>query len=594
MMKLLRMVALLTVAALLLCCVGCAKEADTAQSSLGGRPTASIRDVSVITLPEGDAPREVVIDVPAANYWTFNDLHDFLENPRRNDQQPFHPDEGEYLTLYEKDGQTVIENWNIRLQNDMVVVQYNAEGQALCRFTVNVKAKETDGNSTVISVPDESLSADNGSRPDGQTASKDNQKPDPSQTASQAQSKDPSDPASATASNNTSGGSSEPAAQKTVITVCGSKNNKTLKAAIVAFNGQSKTVEAVLYDKSTSGVYSANRLEQALEENNCPDLVLMSRNEMKTAADRGLLLELSASGLSQTKSLFHTAAWKNTLFDRRRYGAPVGCITACLACNDDILFRCDVGVPTDFASLIANARTVAKWSGENPPVEIITNAADSNGIAQQFIAMLWSFGGRFLSEDMTSAAFSSRAGLDVLDVYTYLQDNKLIGQSYSVTDFAHGNTAYGFVYSTEYSQVFGASARANFTAAPLILPGDKTVSPLDVVSYCIPATGMAGKPEAAYEFLQFYLQNPDYCLAECKAQDWIPAMTEAMEDEYYQSEEWQVFIAALETARPLPCLDFADTLYDYVAEAVLAVLSGEDPAAALTKAETKVNNRLAR
>ncbi len=639
---------------MILGCVGCAKESHATPSNPAGRPTASIRDVSHITMPE-EGMREVIIDIPAINYWTFNDLHDFLENPQRNNQQPFSPDDGQYLKLFEADGKTEITDWDTRLQSDMVVLQYDKTKKVICRLVINLKKDETDNSSfpsQILSVPQDTSSSathesypngtskpnqatasenqgtsvplasqDSGSSKDPHTASQntassneDSSRPTsaPNTSASAPNSGDSLNPSSKNSSLNASGpnapsagshpgnsqvnsdAASTPAAHKTVITVCGAKQNKALQTAIDAFNKQSQTVEVVWWNKDITGIFTANHLEQSLEQNNCPDLILMNRTEMKTAIDRGLLLELSALGIDQMESMFYKASWEKTMFGNCRYGLPVGCVTACLACNDDILFRCEVDVPKSFDTLLSNAQIVAKWSNQSPPIEIITNPADSKGIAEQFIAMLWGYGGKFLNKNNTAAAFQSEAGMQVLETYQLLKDLNLIGSSYTTTDFANGNTAYGFVYSTEYSKIFGTSARANFTAAPLVMPGSKTVSPLDIYSYCIPATGTAGKPEAAYAFLRFYFSDTQYSVNECKAQDWIPAVTRGWEDEYYQTDEWKIFIDALENAKCLPALDFADTLYDYLSEAVLSVLSGEDKQQALTKAETKVNNRLSR
>lgn len=604
-MKHIRFTALAVCLGLFLGLMGCAKESGVTSTVSGGRPTASIRDVSNISVPKEEGVREVVIDIPASNYWTFNDLHDFLENPQRNDQQPFFPDEGEYLVLYEADGKTVIDNWNTRLQDNMVITQHAADGTVICRFTVALQKDQTSSKpdqSVTLSVPTQPTAPSVVSKPTSQNeasdhASSDNKRP-VSENTDSVVSNTPSKPQSSatlepSGTGSSNAGQSQPEQAKTVITVACSKNNKALKAAMEAFNKQSKTVEVVRFEDAT-GIYSANRLEQALEQNNCPDLVLMSRSEMKTAQNRGLLLELSAAGVGQLGSLFHAAAWNNTAFDNYRYGLPVGCVTACLACNDDILFRCGVDVPKDFTTLVTYAQTVQKFSDDAPPIEIITNPSDSKSIAAQFIAMLWSFDGEFLSSDGKTAAFQSAAGLSALNVYRSLNEKQLIGDGYTATEFADGATAYGFVYSTEYSEVFGASARANFTAAPLVLPGKTAVSPLDVYSYCIPNTGINGEPEAAFAFLRYYFSDSDYSVAECMVQDWIPAMNRGLEEEYYQSPEWQILIDALDDARPLPALDFADTLYDYVADAVIAVLSGDDPKQALTKAETKVNNRLAR
>lgn len=563
---------------LALCFNGCTTEQPDAPTTSQGRAVATIRDKSADQRVAPEAKREVFIDIAYSHYWTFNDLHDFLENSARNTVQPFSPDDGEWLALYLADETTTVADWNTRLKQDMIVKQFSADGALLCYFTINITGAPTVSTSVVPStVP---------SQPTSQPTPSQDETSAPSSTVSQAPSGNsaPSAPSSA------------PLPQKTKITVYGNASNQALVNAIAAFNKQSKTIEVTLWEYDTAEFYTANALEQALETQKAPNLLLMDLTQMNIAARRGLLLDLAYTGVDQYAASLHPTAWKATATGTHRYGVPVGCITSAIACNDELIYRADASIPTDFASLVSNAATVLKWIPGTPPLEIITDTADSKDMAEQFMMMLWSYGDDFLNADGTAAAFNTAAGLSVLSVYTDLKSQNLIGDAYNAREFWLGNTAYGLVNTTEYSELFGRYARGNYTSAPLAMPGEQAaISPLNVYCYCIPATEQAEQAEAAYEFLQYYFHSPNVALEECKRHDWLPATLQGLKDSYYTAADWQPFIAALDTAKPMLTLSYADTLYDYIADAIHSVLTGKaTPQQALTKAEEKINIRLNR
>ncbi len=580
-----RFLPLIFLLVLALCLTACSGEDPAAPTTSQGRAVATIRDKSADQRVAKDAKREVFVDISYAHYWSFNDLHDFLENPARNTQQPFSPDDGEFMALYEQDGVTPISDWNVRLKQNMVAIQYAADQTVLCYFTINILGAPA---SSVPAVPSEPASQPN-SQPQSQV-----QASQPTQSTPLS-----SDPVQSTVSSQPTPSQTTPVDkpdEKVKITVYGNNSNKALVNAIAAFNKTAKNVEVSLWQYENFEFFNANALEQAVENQTAPNLVLMDLAQMNIAAKRGLLLDLAYTGIDKYAADIHPTAWNNTATAGHRYGFPVGCVTWAMAANDEILYRSDAQVPTSFASLQTNAATVLQWFPDTPPIEIITNTINSKEMAEQFITMLRSYGGDFLTDDRTAAAFNTKAGLDVLNVYLDLKQKSYIGESYGAEDFWLGNTAYGFVDSTEYSEVFGRYARGNYTASALVMPGNSAaVSPLTVYSYCIPVTHKKGQAEAAFEFLQYYMNSYTNPLEECKLQDWIPADCKGLKDTYYQAADWQPFVQALATAKPLPTLSFADTLYDYIADAIHSVLCGKaTPQQALTKAEEKINNRLNR
>ena len=292
--------------------------------------------------------------------------------------------------------------------------------------------------------------------------------------------------------------------------------------------------------------------------------------------------------------LYDSVCWNKTVVSGGRYGLPVGCVTACVACNDELLYRSQTGVPDSFEQLLTYAGTIRETLPGVTPIGLVTDRTDSEGMTAQFTMMLWSFEGDLFTADCQTPLFYSLAGLETLVCYRKLQQEELVSGNVSAEDFLAGETAYGIVASTQYSQTFGRQAKANYTAAPLVMPGTQSAaSLLEVYSYCLSAAA-GERSKAAYEFLVFYLTQGSYALNRCRQQDWIPALTALREDEYYQTDAWQVFMDALPGSKTYPAVDCMETVSGYLAEAVSSVLDGTDPEDALQKAKEKTENRLNR
>ncbi|MBR3844414.1 MAG: extracellular solute-binding protein, partial [Clostridia bacterium] len=381
--------------------------------------------------------------------------------------------------------------------------------------------------------------------------------------------------------------------EKQLLTFYITGEDALLEKAVAAFNQQSETVE--ILPVKLSQTMTADQLAKLKKENNCPDLVLMTHSEMTLAAADQQLTNLSSLGLSKWNNKIDPTFLEKTQIGKATYGIPLGGVTSCLACNDELLYRAKAGVPATYEELIANAKLLRDTLPGVTPIGLTTDIADSRSMAEEFSMLLSGYGGALFTPDYESAAFYSQGGIHALAQLKTLQEEKLIADYVVRKDFYNEKIGYGIASSADYAKTFGKQAKANYTAAPLVMPGGgEAASYMELYSFCIPAGTSKAVRKAAFSFITYYFENPQYSVDLCQKKGWVPALLQAQTDESYNTPEWQVFIDTAKTARVIPPIACYPTIESYLAECVSSVLSGTDPETALEKAWNKTENRLAR
>lgn len=500
------------------------------------------------------------MDIPVYRPWTWNDLYDFLENPNKSGNLSFDAEKGEWVDLLDTDGVTSVKDqWTLPLEQNMIVVKYNANNQELFRYRINLIDPET--SQTVSSKPVVS-------------------KPISSAPA-------PSEPASSGSSSSTS-----TSQKKTLLFYIG-QNDSALEELVAQYNKTLTGVE-ILAVRNTSAM-TADQLAEYTEENNTPDLILMNHREMYAAANRGLLTDLSTLGMDKWASVLDPNFLTKTAINGTYYGTPLGAITSCLASNETILDRAGVGVPTTFDELVANAKKIKTALPGITPIGLTTDTDEAAVMAEEFSIFLNGFGGQLLSEDYKTATFNTEAGFNTLNLYKQLKEEDLLSDFIIRKDLYDKAIAYSVVTSTNYSKTFGSQAKANYTASALPAPGNKTAaSYMDLYSFCVPATGDAASQKIIADFLTYFYNNTQNSVTVCRKKGLVPAHLKAQTDKVYDTDAWKVFIDATKTSVIAPDLYCYPTIEGYLAEAISTVLSGGDVQTALDKAYQKTTARLAR
>ncbi len=535
---------ILCLLALLLVLTGCNNTSAPAPSASSVAPTPT--NTSSPSAPLVDE-RELTLS--GEEQWTWNELYDYLENPRQSGDFSFSEDNGETVTLLDTDGKTSLSNqWNQIIVTDMLVLKYNEAGDIIGKY--RIVAPEIH---SAVSHQSEPASHSASSAPVGSAVTP------------------------------------QPQTEKQLLTLYLSGENDTLKKAVADFNKQSKTAEIVIVNGAAS--LTAEHLKTLANQNNCPDLVILNHRELQLAQKSKQLINLSKINVPSLNGAF----LKQVTVNKGVYGLPVGGTVTALACNDELLFRAGAKVPATYEQLIENAKLLRDTLNGVIPIGLTTDIADTSSMAREFSMFLAAQGGTLFTPDGKSSAFYSQAGSEALSVYETLQSENLIADYVVRKDIYNEKIGYGIVSSADYERTFGKKAKSNFTAAPLVAPGEKTaVSSLDLYSFCVPAATTKEARKEAYAFLQFFYENTEYSVSLCKEKGLVPALPAARENEYFQSDAWQVFIAAANTALPDPVIGCYPTLETYLAECVSSVLAGTDKETALEKAFNKTENRLAR
>ena len=499
------------------------------------------------------------MDIPVYGPWTWNDLYDFLEDPNRSGNLSFDTEKGEWVELLDTDGVTSLKDqWTLPLKQNMVVVKYSATNEVLFRYRINLT-----GTPPVTATPST---------------------PSPSTP----ESSKPVTSTPVTSTPNTT------PAQKQTLTFYVGQNDSALEKLVAEFNKQSNKYE--ILPVKTSQTMSADTLSELLANNNAPDLILMNHREMSLAANKGLLTNMTTVGMNQWQNLLDPAFLNKTAIGSTYYGSPLGAITSCLACNADVLYKADVDtVPATWDELIANAKTVRDTLSGITPLGITTDIADTTVMAEEFALFLKAYGGELFSADYSTVTFNSEAGINALTLYKQLKEENLLSSNIVRKDLYNETIAYSVVTSTNYSKTFGSQAKANYTAAPLMGPDNQpAASYMELYSFCGPSSVDKNAQKIIGEFLNFFYQNTQNSVTVCRKKGLVPAHLAAQKDDVYDTEAWKILIDTAKTARLAPTLSCYDTMKAYLAEAVSTVLDGGDVTAALEKAATKAENRLAR
>ena len=539
---------ILCILSLMLILCGCNQTPPTPS----GSSSAAQSPTDVVSVVSQGENKPLVLELPRSQQWTWNDLYDYLENPLQSGTLSFKEEAGESIALLDTDGKTSLsDQWNLLLADDMLVIKYDDQGEIIGKYQLLLVGEE-------FSAPQKPVSSSS---------------PTPSGSHSE----------------QTASSVSRPGQKKTTVTLYWQGECAPLTRAVEAFNKQSEQYEilpVILTEEIT-----AQRLAQWKTQKSLPDLVVLNHRELTLASAGKELADLaSLTALKGVESHFKKAVSKG----KTVYGLPLGGVTSCLACNQELLYQAGAKVPATYEELLENAKLLRDNLTGVVPIGLTTDTADPSSMAEEFALFLQGEGGLLFTPDYQATAFYSQAGSRALAHYQTLAQEKLIGDYVVRKDLLSQKIGYGVVSSVDYEKTFGKKAKANYTAAPLVFPGETSAGYMELYSLAVPAGADKNAKKGALDFLNFLYQTPEYAVELCQYMGWVPALTKAANDESFQTEAWQVFIAAAKTAQTPPTLACYSTVETYLAECVSAVITGQDKDLALEKAHNKTQNRLAR
>lgn len=285
----------------------------------------------------------------------------------------------------------------------------------------------------------------------------------------------------------------------------------------------------------------------------CPDIAILDHVYVQALAYDRLLMNLSAAGSDEIKSLYPEALYNANCYEGNAYALPFSANTVVLMYNKDILKKCglvdengEAKAPTTFDELLAACEIV-----ENHGYTAFAQPQNSFS-AMEFMSYVSRNGGKVVSDDYKTVLLNSE------EVKTAVGDWKALSEyansnAYEEDKFYTGKVAFVEMGSWAISKVSGSSARFDCGFAEMVTIDDTITnySGLGLYSLCIAAS--SSKSQQAYEFAKYLSTSKKVQLAYNQEQNLFPVTNEALADPYYSEDpRLSIYAAQLHKVTPRP------------------------------------------
>lgn len=336
-----------------------------------------------------------------------------------------------------------------------------------------------------------------------------------------------------------------------------------------------------------------SKLVTAVAGGTAPDVVNMNTQMALNLAGEDALVDLNAAASDEQKSIYIQDLWNSARIGDEVYAFPWYASPDIMFYNKDLFDQAGMEVPTTFDQALSECEEFYNKTGAYlfMPDEFF------NILIEETIPVL--------NDDSTAAAFNTQETIDLLNKYKEFTDKGVI----SKTKWGDWDECLKLFES-------GKLAIVSSSGSSLSRIKDEAPDIYEKVAISTPLTGSTGlsrnplmnlvipkaskNQEAAIKFAA-YVTNDDNQLAFCKEVSIFPSTTKASEDPFFTSDtstlEGQA--SAMSAKASLTSQDFSlsvanqndiQTAIDKAYEAV--IINGDDPATALSDAESSVNSLL--
>lgn len=331
----------------------------------------------------------------------------------------------------------------------------------------------------------------------------------------------------------------------------GGDGAKQFETMVEGFNASQNEIEVeyvVVQDMITKFLTSS-------VSGQAPDVMFWDRWRTALYAPRGVLEPidkwLEQDGIS--RDLFYAEALRELSFDDNLYGLPLTVDARVLFYNKDAFTEAGLTPPTTWEELKQAAEALTQREGGK-----LTRSGLALSDVGLYSMWLRQAGGQMLSEDGTKTAFNSPEGLEVLDYWKSLLDAGVYelgfgNESESGQDtFVTGQVAMTYTgpwMINTYKQ-YGDDLNFGIIPPPAGPDGEKATV-MGGFGLVIPTA--AEQKEAAWEFVKWWLAQPENALDWAQTSFNIPGNMEAIESPFFQDDPYyQPVVEALEFAQIRP------------------------------------------
>jgi len=333
---------------------------------------------------------------------------------------------------------------------------------------------------------------------------------------------------------------------------------------------------------------------------NAPDVLFWDRWRTALYAPRGVLHPIDTlmerDGIPYSD--FYSEGLRELSLDGNLYGLPLTVDARALFYNKTLFKEKGLEPPTTWEELRHVARELTEWDGTR-----LVRSGFSLADAGLFSMYIRQAGGTMLSEDGNSTNFNTPEGLSVLAFWdTLMNEDKIykIGFEQGLGEgqdlFVTGQVAmlYTGPWMISTYRKYGADLDFGIVPPPAG-PNGHQGSMMGGFGLVMPEA--AKNKEGAWEFMKWWLAQPENALLWAKTSYNLPGNVKAIQDPFFQDDPfWLPFLETLEFAkiRP-PFAGYSPMEIDALIPNLQLFLEGKQTAeATLTKAEQQGNAILRR
>ena len=296
-----------------------------------------------------------------------------------------------------------------------------------------------------------------------------------------------------------------------------------------------------------------DKLLTATASGQVPDVVMWDRYQTSLYASRNVLHNMDNLIARDNVDMaqFFDAPVSEMSFNGSQYGIPSLVDVRVIFYNKALFAEAGIQeLPKTWDELAAVAETLTK-RGDNGELQQSGFALSDVGL---FNIYMMQSGGQLVNDDSTATAFNSQQGLDVLNFWNILLNDK------KVYDIGFGDGLDGFADGTIAMKYDGPWSIANYHSVDgldwgVMEPvtgkdGDKGAI---AGGYGLVIPESAKNVEGAWDFIKWCTTIPENDIEFAKISGWFPANREACEDDYFtQDEISSIFIKTMEYAVTRP------------------------------------------
>ena len=380
-----------------------------------------------------------------------------------------------------------------------------------------------------------------------------------------------------------------------------------IKAAKEQYEKSHPGVTINIEFQSSADFYTSYTM--ALMGKNFPDVAYVDHVFVQRLAFDGLIANQSDLGLETLQDKFIDSLWAPNLWNGDLYALPMSANILCRVYNKALLSEVlgrefiDADIPSNWNEFLALGEKIKEYNTTNNLVgndQLYLTTVPSGTGAESMGAMFYlaysaRSGGTLMNSDLTEMTLATQANMDAAAKIKQLADLGYSTTIFSESKFETGKVAFiemGPWKLLDYTRIDEAKDDIDYgyTSIMPFEDGGDISSTLGLYSLVI--SQKSENKDIAADFIKYVTTDKTVQLAHNTVQNLMPTTKEAIEDEYYTSNEWNVFVEQLNHCVARPGSAAWPSIQQYIAEFVTGLTNGTRDIDYINTVHNSLNEKL--